>query len=82
MPPKWPRQPDRQDPDYRRLDNLINFVVHIAIFAATNSGLWFFHNLQQSQILFWLPWFTLSWLFLLLAHGVYILAIASYSQPR
>jgi len=26
MPPRWPREPDRKtDPEYRRLDDLINF---------------------------------------------------------
>lgn len=80
MPPKWPRKPDRRDPDYRRLDDRMNFAFHVAIFAAINSGLWFFHNLQPDT-LFWLPELTLGWLLVLLAHGIYILAIASYSQP-
>jgi len=43
MPPRWPREPDRNDPAYRRLDDRMNFAVHVAIFAASNSGLWFFH---------------------------------------
>lgn len=43
MPPSWPRKPNREDPAYRKLDDRMNFAVHLAILAATNSGLWFFH---------------------------------------
>ncbi|NJL09671.1 MAG: hypothetical protein HC908_04105 [Calothrix sp. SM1_7_51] len=79
MPPRWPRQPTRQDPDYRKLDDRMNFAVHVAISAAFNSGLWFFHNLQKANWE-WLPWFTLSWLGVLLIHFVYISFIANYSE--
>ncbi len=37
MPPRWPRKPDRKDPAYRRLEDRINFAVHVALFAAINS---------------------------------------------
>ena len=46
MPPRWPRKPTRQDPAYRRLEDRINFAVHVAGFIAVNSGLWFFHTLN------------------------------------
>jgi hypothetical protein len=81
MPPRWPRKPDRAtDPDYRRLDDRMNFAVHVGIFAATNSGLWFANTLQPGR----LPWLTglsLVWLGLLALHGVYIFAIADYTTP-
>ncbi|MDJ0733856.1 MAG: 2TM domain-containing protein [Nostocaceae cyanobacterium] len=79
MPPRWPRKPDRNDPDYRKLDDRMNFAVHVAIFAATNSGLWFFHNFLVTTWK-WLPWVTLSWLVILLGHLIYISAIANYSE--
>lgn len=78
MPPRWPRQPDRKDPAYRRLDDRMNFAVHVAIFAACNSGLWFFHNFLKATWS-WAPWVTAVWLSLLLGHGIYIFAIADYS---
>ncbi|KST68208.1 MULTISPECIES: 2TM domain-containing protein [Mastigocoleus] len=78
MPPRWPRKPDRKDPDYRKLDDRMNFAVHVAIFAVTNSGLWFFHNLQKANWE-WLPWLTLAWAAILLVHFIYISAIADYS---
>ncbi|AIE72778.1 MULTISPECIES: 2TM domain-containing protein [unclassified Synechocystis] len=78
MPPRWPRKPDRNDPSFRRLDDRMNFAVHVAIFLAINSGLWFFHNLNRAE---W-PWLTpLSaiWLGVLLMHLLYIAFIADYS---
>ena len=79
MPPRWPRKPDRRDPAYRRLDDRMNFAMHVAIFAVTNSGLWFFYNLK-SITWAWLPWLTASWLVVLLVHLIYISAIADYSS--
>ncbi|BAY46559.1 hypothetical protein SAMD00079811_41710 [Scytonema sp. HK-05] len=79
MPPRWPREPDRKDPAYRKLDDRMNFAVHVAIFAAINSGLWFFHNFN-SATWEWLPWLTGLWSVVLLGHLIYISAIANYSQ--
>jgi hypothetical protein len=78
MPPRWPRKPTREDPAYRRLEDRINFAVHVAAFMAVNSGLWFFHTLNPDWV-GWVPWFTLAWLPLLAGHGVYIFALADYS---
>ncbi len=79
MPPRWPRIPTRQDPDFRKLDDRMNFAIHVAVFGAINSGMWFFHNFLNTTWQ-WLPWVTLSWLGILLSHLVYISAIANYSD--
>lgn len=78
MPPRWPREPDRKDPDYRRLDDRMNFAVHVGIFLATNSGIWFVHNLKQAEWP-WLVSFSGIWFGLLLIHLIYITLIADYS---
>jgi hypothetical protein len=78
MPPRWPRKPDRNDPDYRRLDDRMNFAVHVALFAASNSGIWFFRTLYHTHWS-WTVWVTGTWALILLAHAVYIFAIANYS---
>ena len=79
MPPRWPRKPDRNDPEFRKLDDRMNFAIHVAIFAASNSGLWFFRNLTAATWP-WTIWVTGGWIFLLLIHGVYIFALADYSN--
>lgn len=78
MPPRWPREPDRADPEYRKLDDRMTFATHVAIFAASNSGLWFFEILNRASDP-WAVWVTLGWLGALTLHGVYIFAIADYS---
>ncbi|MFN4280860.1 hypothetical protein [Thermosynechococcus sp.] len=79
MPPRWPRKPDRRDPSYRRLDDRMNFAVHVALFAAFNSGGWFWHQLQPTAVPF-MPTVTLVWLPLLAVHALYVFAIARYAD--
>lgn len=79
MPPRWSRIPTRQDAEYRKLDDRMNFAVHVAVFAATNSGIWFFQTLQY-QDWPWAVWLTGSWAAGLVAHAIYIFAIADYSK--
>ncbi|AUS99899.1 hypothetical protein CLI64_05570 [Nostoc sp. CENA543] len=78
MPPRWPRKPDRNDPEFRKLDDRMNFAVHVAVAATINSGLWFFHNLTVANWE-WLPPLTAGWVVVLLVHLIYIAAIANYS---
>lgn len=80
MPPRWPRKPDRNDPSYRQLDDRMNFAVHVATFAAINSGLWFVRNLYP-ETLPWLKGFTWGWLAILGLHAVLIFAILNYNPP-
>ncbi|WP_069791757.1 2TM domain-containing protein [Cyanobacterium sp. IPPAS B-1200] len=82
MPPRWPREPDREnDLKYRKLDDRMNFAVHVALFTAVNSGAWFFHNLQHAQWS-WITWLTGIWAVILLAHFIYISAIANYTKAK
>jgi hypothetical protein len=87
MPPRWPRKPDRNDPDYRRLDDRMNFATHVAIFAAINSGLWFFRVLEATSELETpgglaaTPWVTEIWALVLFAHALFVFAIAKYNEP-
>ena len=78
MPPRWPREPDRNDPAYRRLEDRINFAVHVAFAAAVNSSLWFAHNFKSADWP-WLLWVSGIWGAVLILHLLYIAAIADYS---
>lgn len=79
MPPRWSRIPTRQDPEFRKLDDIMNFAVHVAIFAAMNSGVWFVRTLQH-QDWSWTLWLTGGWALALAAHAIYVFAIADYSK--
>jgi 2TM domain len=78
MPPRWPREPDRKDPAYRRLDDRMNFAVHVGLFSTANTGTWFFRTLQD-QPWPWTVWMTGVWATVLACHGLYIFALADYS---
>jgi hypothetical protein len=80
MPPRWSRIPDRKDSDYRQLDDQMTFATHVALFAAANSGMWFFRILQKADWS-WSVWVTGAWASVLVAHAIYIFAIADYSEP-
>jgi 2TM domain len=79
MPPRWPRKPDRNDPDYRRLDDRMNFAVHVGLFLVATTGSWFFRILKD-QSWQWTVWMTGIWATILLCHGLYIFALADYSS--
>jgi hypothetical protein len=65
----------------------MNFAVHVAIFLLINSGLWFFRILGETSELNtiaglpWTPWITVGWGAILLAHAIFIFAIAKYESP-
>lgn len=86
MPPRWPRKPDRADPAYRKLDDRMNFATHVAIFSAVNSGLWFFRVLGTTAEMSTpaglpaTPLVTEIWALILVAHAIFIFAIAKYSD--
>jgi hypothetical protein len=84
MPPRWPRKPDRNDPAFRKLDDRMTFAVHVALFGALNSGLWFFRQLGELQnpgttVWPWTLWVTTVWAGVLVGHGLYIFKLANYS---
>lgn len=78
MPLRWSHKPDPKEPDYRRLGDRLNFVVHVAFFAALNSGLWFVRELQMADWQ-WVLWITLGWMGILSIHGTYVFTIANYA---
>ncbi|MCS6960615.1 MAG: 2TM domain-containing protein [Pseudanabaenaceae cyanobacterium SKYGB_i_bin29] len=73
MPPSLPYPPHPDDPGYQRLERRVNFLLHLMVFAAVNSGLWFFVLLQRSDWLGW-RWLTISWATVLLSHALWVLS--------
>lgn len=81
MPPRWPRKPDPTDPALRRLEDRINFAVHVALFAAVNSGIWFF-DLFLKKDWAWPIWVTGAWIIVLIIHGIVIFKIVNYGSAE
>jgi 2TM domain len=80
MPPKLSSPPDPRSPEYRELRDKINFALHVAFFAATNSGIAFFQRLHQADWP-WQAWLGILWFLGLAVHGIYVFALARYSEP-
>ncbi|MBO9999381.1 MAG: 2TM domain-containing protein [Cyanobacteria bacterium SID2] len=79
MPLKWPGKPDPKDPAYRRLGDRVNFALHVAIFAASNSFAWFLYVLYHIEES-WTLWASVAWAVALFVHGVYVFGLAKYSE--
>jgi hypothetical protein len=80
MPRSWPRKPDRKtDPEFRRADDRMNFIVHVMAYLAVNSGIWFFDIIKKAEWS-WVTPFSLVWLGILALNLLYISAIADYSE--
>ena len=80
MPRSWPRKPDRKtDPEFRRAEDVMNFIVHVMLFLAVVSGVWFVDIIKQAEWS-WATPFSLGWLGIVLLHITYIRVIADYSE--
>ncbi len=71
MPIRWYGTSDKSDPTYRHFSRIVNFTIHSMLFAAVNSGLWFFQLIRQ-------PWdhlnfFSEVWLAALVCHLVFVI---------
>jgi 2TM domain len=73
MPLSLPKPPDPRDPDYQRLERRVNFALHVGIFAASNSGLWFVRSLKYADW-DWAIQVTGFWALLLLGHFIWVSA--------
>jgi 2TM domain len=75
----WPRPPDRKDLEYRKVDDRMNFAVHVLAFSASNSTLWFVKILLQADW-DWPIKFTAAWAIVVFLHALYVFVIADYSE--
>ncbi|MEB3332264.1 MAG: hypothetical protein VKI83_07230 [Synechococcaceae cyanobacterium] len=55
MPIRWYGPADPTDPTYRHFSRVVNLVLHAALYAALNSGLWMVQGIRH-------PWAHLGWL--------------------
>ena len=79
MPIRWYGPADPDDPTYRHFERIVNLVLHGALFAAVNSGLWFVQGLRHP----WthLGWFSLAWGALLAIHASVVVLLRPGSTP-
>ncbi len=71
--PRLSRPPDPSDPEYQRLEARVNFAVHVGIFAACNSCMWFVRLLTYAEW-DWSVMATSVWALFLLGHGIWAIS--------
>ncbi len=71
MPPRLSKPPDPSDPEYQKLENRINFAVHVGIFAASNSCMWFVRSITYADW-DWSIVVTSTWALVLISHGIWV----------
>ncbi len=79
--PRWPYKPERNDPDFRRFSDRVNFAFHVVTYGFFVSGLWFV-NLLYRFGWEWMPNLSLIWTGLVLIHGTYTIFIAKYPGAK
>ncbi len=79
MPIRWYGPADPADPTYRHFERIVNLTLHAGLFAAVNSGLWFFQGMRHP----WshLGWMTAGWAGLLVLHGTVVVLQRPQPQP-
>ncbi len=73
MPPVLSSPPDPNDPAYQKLERKINLMLHVSLFGAVNSTLWFFTQFWHWS---WLPGLTTIWGTVLLTHTLWVISKA------
>lgn len=71
MPLSLSKPPDPRDPEYQRLERRVNFALHVGIFAATVSGMWFVRSVLYADW-DWTTQVTGIWALLLLGHAIWV----------
>ncbi len=78
MPLRLSKPPDPTDPEYQSLERRVNFALHGAIYAASNSCLWFARSISYADWE-WPYWVSALWATFLLGHGIWVF---SQEKPR
>ena len=66
MPIRWYGPANPKDPTYRHFSRVVNLIIHMMVFAAINSGLWFFELMHHRWD--YLNLFTELWLLVFAIH--------------
>ncbi|MFN5856330.1 MAG: 2TM domain-containing protein [Pseudanabaenaceae cyanobacterium] len=71
--PKLSKPPDPNDPEYQQLERRVNFTLHVSIFFAVNTGMWFVRSVMYADWE-WTLWTSSLWAMALVSHGAWVWA--------
>lgn len=70
--PKLSKPPDPNDPEYQTLERRVNFYLHLAIYSACSTCMWFVQSITD-EIWIWSVWVAVIWGVAILGHGIWVL---------
>jgi hypothetical protein len=73
MAPRLSKPPDPRDPEYQRVERGVNLALHVGIYGASNSCMWFVRSITYADW-DWTVWVSTVWAVLLLGHGIWFLS--------
>lgn len=69
--PKLSKPPDPRDPEYQSLERRINFYLHLAIYSACSTCMWFVQTITE-KLWVWSVWVSIIWAMFILGHGIWV----------
>ena len=70
--PKLSKPPDPNDPEYQALELRVNFYLHLAIYSACNTCMWFIQSITD-RVWIWSVWLAVIWGVTIIGHGAWVL---------
>ena len=70
--PKLSQPPDPNSPEYQNLESQVNFYLHLAIYSACSTCMWFVQSITDN-VWIWSVWVAVIWAILILGHGIWVL---------
>ena len=69
--PKLSKPPDPRDSEYQSLERRINFYLHLAIYSACSTCMWFVQTITE-KLWVWSVWVSIIWAVFILGHGIWV----------
>jgi hypothetical protein len=70
--PKLSKPPDPNDPEYQNLERRVNFYLHLAIYSACMTCMWFIQSITE-KVWIWSVWVAVIWGIIVTAHSIWVL---------
>ncbi|NUN63995.1 2TM domain-containing protein [Pseudanabaena biceps] len=71
--PKLSKPPDPNDPEYQNLERRVNFYLHLAIYSACSTCMWFIQSITE-KVWIWSVWVAIVWGILIVSHVIWVFA--------
>jgi Na+/melibiose symporter-like transporter len=71
--PKLSSPPDPNDPEYQTLERRVNFYLHLAIYSACSTCMWFVQSITE-KVWIWSVWVAVIWGVAIIGHAIWVMS--------